>query len=107
MKNITSTIETEEHLGNLQPKDPWDFAKTIERTQTVESTTDGISLLFNKGRYFEMSVYDHKLLVSISKAVKIKIECRNMLCGSWRKLEAPVRAFNKRGVYVRIDVDWV
>jgi len=31
------------------------------------------NILFNKGRYFEHSIYDKDLLVSMSKAIKAKI----------------------------------
>ena len=107
--SFTDTIETEKHIGLTVPKDPWTFGKNLESNQTVDLRTasDAVHLLFNKGRYFEMTIHNRKLLVSISKAIKSKIKYNCMIVDSWRKLEAIVKAFNKRGIYVSIEIDWI
>ena len=64
-------------------------------------------ILFNKGKYFETSIYDRALLVSLSKAAKIKIEFNYMLVGTAEELVRLVKAFNKRGHYVQIKQDWI
>lgn len=66
-----------------------------------------VSVLFNKGRYFEMTPSSRALLVSISKAIKSKIQFDTMLVDNKDKLEALVKAFNKRGYYVNINLDWI
>ena len=64
------------------------------------------SVLFNKDRYFELSMYDRKKLVSIQKAIKCKIEY-DMICGPKSKLPALAKALNKRNIFLKINVDWI
>ena len=66
-----------------------------------------VSVLFNKGRYFETSVYDKDLIRSMSKAVKVKIQYDSMLMGNPSKLSSLVKAFNKRGIHVNLTLDWI
>jgi len=107
MKNITSQVELEEICGRVVPKDAWRFGKAIEAAQDYSKLEGRHTILYNKGRYFETSIHDHKLLVSISKAIKSKIQYKTMIADSWRKLEAFVKAMNKRGYYVAITIDWI
>lgn len=64
-------------------------------------------ILFNKARYFEMTISDHALLVSISKAAKVKIKYGDMLIGTPEQLKAVSKALIKRGIRVRIRLDWI
>lgn len=108
MKNITSTIELEEHCGFLQPKDPWKFAKDIEVSQPTSLISNrSHTILFNKGRYFETTIIDKSLRASISQAIKSKIKYNTMITDSWKKLEAFVKAMNKRNIYIHINIDWI
>ena len=105
MSNYTSTIdasqETFKFVGDIN-KEQFKIIDCLGR-----DNHQNISVLFNKGRYFEMSIYNKDLLISISKAIKCKIQYNNMLVGSKDKLEALVKAFNKRNYYVNINVDWI
>ena len=67
MKNITSTIELKEHCGTLEPKDPWKFAKDIQNSQECKLGSAKHIILFNKGRYFETSLYNEQLCKEIAK----------------------------------------
>lgn len=109
MKNITSTIELEEHCGNLVPKDPWSFAKSVENAQCYDELKGAMihSILFNKGRYFETSMYDQSLLNEVSKLINSPIKYNNMIVDSWKKLEDFVIAMNCLNVIVRINIDWI
>lgn len=67
-------------------------------------------VLFNKGRYFELSIYGSQnkdLLRSMAQATGVKVQYNNMLVGGRNKLERLVKAFNKRGIYVNINLDWI
>lgn len=92
--------------------EPYDFVAAINKEQfkTIDCLgRDGHtnqSVLFNKGRYFELSMYDRDLLVSISKAIKCKIEY-GMICGPKSKLPALAKALNKRNMYLKIKIDWI
>lgn len=106
---MNNQIETEIHLGNEQPKDPWKFASNIDSSQTVTKydANGTINVLFNKGRYFETSLPSRSLLVSLSKAIKSKIQYNCMIADSWKKLESFVKACNRRGYYVNLTIDWI
>lgn len=107
--SITSLCITEEHCGNTQPKDAWRFGKDIQHSQSREITLTGgrHTVLFNKGRYFETSFYDKKLMNEVAKLSDCKIEFNNMIVGSWKKLEDFVIAMNISGYYVDINIDWI
>lgn len=65
-------------------------------------------ILWNKCRYFELSVYmSRDILLFVSRSAKVKIEYNNMLIGGADKLEAVVRAFNKKGIYCNIEQNWI
>jgi len=100
MKNIPLQTEDSVKLVN---------DLNIQQSKRFESRLDlpRVKVLFNKGRYFEMSVFDNKLRTSISKAIKSKVQHRNMLVDSKIKLESLIKAFNKRGYYVDINLDWI
>lgn len=107
MKNITNTIETENHCGLIVPKDAYSFGRTIEYNQN-ESSYNGIQdVLFNKGRYFETSIYNKEILKEVSELTQIPIQFNNMICASWTKLEDLVIAMNCLGVKVNIDINWI
>lgn len=101
--NFTSTIDT--------TLETFEFVKQINKKQfeIIDPLGDNetIKVLFNKGRYFEMSVYNKELRNSMAQAIKSKVQYNNMLVGPKSKLEALVKAFNKRGYYVNIDIDWI
>lgn len=105
MSNFTQTIDS--------TIDPFKLKELIDKEQfkTIDclgrDNHQNISVLFNKGRYFEMSIYNKDLLISLSKAIKTKIQYGNMLVDSKTKLEALVKAFNKRNYFVIINIDWI
>ncbi len=106
MNNITNTIELEEHLGKQQPKDPYNFARSIECRQ--EQNLPYIhTILFNKGRYFETSIYNKQHLIEISELITSPIQYNNMIVDTWRKLEDFVIAMNCLGYYVKIQIEWI
>lgn len=108
MKNITQTVELEEHLGNFSPKDPWSFGKSIERQQEFARLKAGThTILFNKGRYFETSIYNKKVLNEVSELTGIKIQYNNMIVASWKQMEDFVIAMNCLGIAVLINIDWI
>ena len=90
------------------PTDPIEVARLIAKIQLESkvSHSNVVFILFNKGRYFETSIHSHSLLVSLSKAIKVKIQFNNMLAGSPTKLVALVKALNKRGYYASVKLDW-
>jgi len=104
---ITSQIELEEHLGNQHPKNPYKFVSLLENLQKTHTNSTYHRVLFNKGRYFETTIMDKVLRSSIACAIKSKIKHNTMIVDSWRKLEAFVKAMNKRGYYVHIKIDWI
>lgn len=106
MNTITSQAVLEEHCGINVPKDPWKLGKDIQYSQP-HSLNNNHTILFNKGRYFETSIYDKKLRASIAQAIKSKVKYNTMIVDSWRKLEAFVKAMNKRDYYINIDIDWI
>ncbi len=110
MGQVTNSIETRLLFGEVTvPASPTEFARRLNGLQQkMFREYDGtVNVSFNKSRYFETSVYDKKLCASMAQAIKSKIQFGNMLIDSWTKLESLVVAFNKRGVYVNITVDWI
>lgn len=108
MKSITESIELEEHCGNMQPKDPWKFAKAVESSQEWRTLGQASHrILFNKGRYFETSIYNKEIINEVSDLTKIPITHNNMLVASWKKLEDFVIAMNCLGIYVSITIDYI
>lgn len=104
MKFITDTTQLDEHG---RPKDPWSFAKEIERNQDRNNCWTTHKILFNKGRYFETSIYDKKILTEVSELIESPIQFDNMIVDNWRKMEDFVIAMNCMGVYVKIEIDWI
>ncbi len=108
MKNITSTIELEDHNGNSIPKDAWSFGKAIENNQDYSKLNNGRhNILFNKGRYFETSIYNKDILNEISTLTGIPIQYNNMIVANWKKMEDFVIAMNCLGILVSITIDWI
>lgn len=103
--SITSTCITEKHLGNEQPKEAWKFAKDIEYSQPILNAKHNI--LFNKGRYFETSIYNKEILNKVSELTEIPVQYNNMIVGSWKKMEDFVIAMNILGIYVNITIDYI
>jgi len=99
--NYTSTLDSNQET--------FAFVEQINQQQRDRNLErhNNVSVLFNKGRYFEMSVYNKPTRSSIAQAIKCKVQYSNMLVGPKTKLEALVKAFNKKGVYVVIKVDWI
>ena len=54
-----------------------------------------------------MSIYNKKLLTSISKAAKVKIRYGTMLVGTPTKMRAVAKALAKRNIRVNITLDWI
>jgi hypothetical protein len=103
----TANCITEEHCGFKQPKDPWNFAKAIEYKQDSKLLNGRHNILFNKGRYFETSIYNKDVLNKISELTNIPIKYNNMIVGSWKQLEDFVIGMNILGIYVDITIDWI
>lgn len=108
-RNYTSTIDTTQDMF----RDAYKLVEEINKKQFEiidclgKDNHSHITVLFNKGRYFEMSIYDTKLRASIAQAIKCKVEFGNMICGPKSKLEALSKAFNKRNYFLKINVDWI
>lgn len=69
-----------------------------------------INILWNKCRYFELTLpSDKEIQRFIKQSAKIKSPsyAPNMLVGGRLKLEAIVKAFNKKGIYCNITQDWI
>lgn len=66
-----------------------------------------VNILWNKGRYFELSCYIKDIIRFVSQSAKIKIQYDTMLVGNKYKLEAVVKAFNKKGYYCHITQYWI
>ncbi len=100
---LTNSIELDE---NNRPKNAWVFAQILEQKQELK-TGKPLNILFNKGRYFETSVYDQKLIEELSKLSDISISYDTMIVESWKKLEDFVIALNILGYTAKIRVDWI
>ena len=88
------------------------FEKINEAVNKIKDTQRGdfnntIDILWNKCRYFEMTCYNKELLRFVAQSAKLAPKYGNMFVGGRTKLEAVVRAFNKKGVYCRISQDWI
>lgn len=106
MKTTPITNKVELDKFNT-PKDPWKFAREIESSQGRSNDyKSNHSILFNKGRYFETTLYSKKLTASIAQAIKVKTQY-GMVVASWKHLESFVKAMNKRGYYIKINIDWI
>lgn len=109
--SLTSQVVTEGPRNT--PVDPYGFGKSIQYSQTSKHELWGNSygetqkVLFNKGRYFETSIYNKEVLNEVSKLTDIPVQYNNMIVGSWMKLEDFVIAMNILGIYVKIDIDWI
>jgi hypothetical protein len=94
--------------GITVPAKPFDFAKTIQYSQPKRSSMRSEhTILFNKGRYFETSIYTPQLLQDICELTGFKPQHTNMIVQSWKDLEDFVIAMNILGIYVDITVDWI
>lgn len=107
MKSITETIELKENIGVLQPKDPYSFAKNIEANQEYNNLDTRHTILFNKNRYFETTIYNKEVLKEISELTGIPIIYNNIIVAPWYKLEDFVISMNCLGILVKIDIDWI
>lgn len=102
-------IDPKDQPSGIQlPDDPYQFAKAIQYSQPRRSTLPGEhTILFNKGRYFETSIYTPQLLQGICELTGFKPQHTNMIVQSWKDLEDFVIAMNILGIYVDITVDWI
>jgi hypothetical protein len=108
MQSITETTQTEQHGNLVVPIDPWAFAKAIERNQSDKNRCwEYHTILFNKGRYFETTIRNNKILNEVSELIKSPVQYNNMIVDNWKKLEDFVIAMNCLGIYVLITVDWI
>jgi hypothetical protein len=112
--SITAQVLTEQHGTLTIPADPYKFAKAIQYSQPKRSemleclaAVGEHTILFNKGRYFETSIYNPQLLESICSLTNFKPCHTNMIVQSWKDLEDFVIAMNILGIYVYITVDWI
>jgi hypothetical protein len=103
--SITSACRLD---NNGRPEQPWEFARALEASQpTTLKHYYNHKVLFNKGRYFETSVYESELRNKISELSGIPISYNTMFVGNWSNLEDFVIAMNICGYRVSIDVDWI
>jgi hypothetical protein len=90
------------------PQDAYQFARQLEAIQPQSLPYDGKqNVLFNKGRYFETSVYNQEQKEEIANLTGLEIQHSNMFVASWKHLEDFVIACNIIGKRVSIDVDWI
>jgi hypothetical protein len=104
--SFTSTCPVDQHG---RPVDPYTFGLNIQHSQPRELAMKGgrHGVLFNKGRYFETTVYDPELRNKVVNLSGAKVEFGNMVVDKWDKLEDFVIAMNIEGYYVKIDIDWI
>lgn len=107
MESITSKLVLEEHCGLHQPKDPWAFATAVQASQKNRTSSDIHTILFNKGRYFETTIYNSKIRQEVSELIQSPVKYDSMIVDSWRKLEDFVIAMNCLGIHVIINIDWI
>lgn len=106
--SITAQIPTEWHGTLTVPADPYKFAKTIQYSQPARQKLTGEHIiLFNKGRYFETSIYGTQMLEELCELTGFKPQYGNMIVQPWKDLEDFVIAMNILGIYVDITVDWI
>lgn len=89
------------------PVDPFKFGKDVQYSQDRINLEGRHKVLFNKGRYFETSIYNKDLLINIATLVGVPILHGNMIVASWKNLEDFVIAMNIYGYYVEIEIDWI
>lgn len=127
-RNYTKTIDIpSSHVEYKSPEGVWDsnhynkhydenvkplFDLIRKRVNEIESSQKGdfkhtITILWNKCRYFEMSCFDKDLRRFVAQSAKLKVKYNNMFVGGKDKLEAVVRAFNKKGIYCVINQSWI
>ena len=63
-------------------------------------------ILFNKGRYIEFST-GKDMLRFIAQSAKIKIYYNDMIVCNNDKIEAVVKALNKKGYWAKLHLDWI
>lgn len=102
---ITSQTKVEIHLNNEVPVNPFEFASQVQSNQKLINPSKRISILFNKGRYFESNYLPQRTQDYLANQ-NIKIEY-NGAVGSWKQLELFVYLMNTLNVYVNIKTDWV
>ena len=93
--------------ANQKPENPWKFGTDIQYSQPRELLQSNHSILFNKGRYFETSIYDKAVLNEISSLTGLEIQYNNMIVASWKDMEDFVIAMNILGFYVKITIDYI
>lgn len=104
---ITPTVKLDERGF---PEDPYQFGKNIQWAQDShirQYHERKHNVLFNKGRYFETSIYNLKILEEVSSLTDIAIQHNTMIVASWEKLEDFVVAMNCLNIYVEIEIDWI
>ena len=100
--SFTSAVITDQFGG---PENPYSFAQAIQFSQPA-NLSYYTSVLFNKGRYFEVSIASN-IIKEVSELSGAKIEFGTMIVDNWRKLEDFVIAMNILGYYVKITTDWI
>lgn len=106
--SITSTLLNETYPAPNVPADPWKFGTDIQASQGYKFLQDARhKILFNKGRYFETTIYNPKILKQICELTGFTPKHTNMIVESWDKMEDFVIAMNILGIYVEIDIDWI
>jgi hypothetical protein len=107
-RSITSSTKTTRVFNKDIPNDPWMFASDIQALQDINILHNGYHhVLYNKGRYFETTISDRKVLNEVSELIKSPVQHDNMIVDSWTKLEDFVIAMNCLGIYVSIKTDWI
>lgn len=81
--------------------------KELEASQPLSYSSPTINILWNKCRYFELTEINRNIRLFISRSAKIKIKYNSMFVGGADKLEAVVRAYNKKGIRCSIKQDWI
>lgn len=84
----------------------WKFKNDIESLQTG-SYSNRINILFNKGRYIEFTPPGNDLRRFIAQSAKVKVEFGSMIVCGTHKIEAVVKALNKKGYHVKLNLDWI
>jgi hypothetical protein len=106
MISITNTIETKQYGSFSLPVNAYSFGRMIAANQTEKEYKGTVYVLFNKGRYFEATVYK-SIIDEVSELTGIDISFKTMIVGSWNQLEDFVIALNCLGYYAEIEIDWI
>lgn len=72
-----------------------------------DGMTGFIKILFNKARYIEFTPPTKELLRYIAQSAKVKIRYNNMIVCGTEKIEAVVKALNKKDIFVYVNLDWI